>query len=115
MTDHSAELKETVTDMITELRDIYGNRLSRVVLYGSYARGTQTEESDVDIAVLLNGKPTKTVTDAMIRCVASHELECGKILSVIDIDAEKYDQWKDVLPFYRNIQNEGRVLWQAAI
>ena len=108
------ELMSTVSDMIVELRSIYGNLITEVILYGSYARGTQTEESDVDIAILLTGKPAKEVTDAMVECVSSHELLCGRVLSVIDIDSAKYDQWKDVLPFYKNIRKEGIVLWKAA-
>ena len=49
----------------------------------------------------------------MIECVSSHELECGKVLSVIDISAEKFDYWKDTLPFYKSIRKEGIVLWKA--
>ena len=108
------ELMKSISDMIAELCSIYGDALCKVILYGSYARGTQTEQSDVDIAILLSGKPPKDVTDAMINCVSSYELACGKVLSVIDIDAEKYDQWKDVLPFYKNIRKEGIILWPAA-
>jgi predicted nucleotidyltransferase len=35
------------------LRDAYGERLERVVLYGSRARGDASEESDYDIAVFI--------------------------------------------------------------
>ena len=108
------ELMKTISVMITELCSIYGSLLNEVILYGSYARGTQTDESDVDIALILTEKPTAEITEAMIECVSSHELECGKVLSVIDIDWEKYEQWKDVLPFYKNIRKEGIILWKAA-
>lgn len=110
----SEELRETISRMITELRSIYGKTILEVILYGSFARGTQTEESDVDIALILSGKPARSLTDAMIDCVAAHELNCGRVLSVIDIDVGKFDRWGDVLPFYRNIRNEGVVLWKAA-
>ena len=32
------------------LKKIYGKHLKTVILYGSYARGTNTSESDVDVA-----------------------------------------------------------------
>ena len=108
------ELMNTISDMIASLHDIYGDLLSEVVLYGSYARGNQTDESDVDIAVILLGKPSREVTDMMIDCVAAHELECGKVLSVIDVNREMYNTWKGTLPFYHNIRKEGIVLWKAA-
>lgn len=37
------------------LRTLYGDRLARVVLYGSQARGEATAESDVDVLVVLRG------------------------------------------------------------
>ena len=105
---------KTLTVLTNDLYSIYGDLISQVILYGSYARGTQTEESDVDIAVILTEKPDRTLTNAMIKCVSNHEIACGKVLSVIDVDLEKYNQWKDTLPFYKNIRKEGIVLWQAA-
>ena len=39
------------------LEKIYGERLHRVYLFGSYARGEADEESDVDIAVVLDDVP----------------------------------------------------------
>ena len=34
---------------------LYGDRLVRAVLFGSYARGEATEDSDVDVLVVLSG------------------------------------------------------------
>ncbi len=99
--------------MIDELSEIYGNSLVSAVLYGSYARGTQTKYSDVDIALFVKNI-SKDITERMIDCVSGYELITGKVLSVIDIDSEKYEAWKNVLPFYKNIEKEGIVLWKVA-
>lgn len=37
-----------------ELQRLYGNRLAKVILFGSYARGDFREESDIDFLVVLN-------------------------------------------------------------
>ena len=50
--------------------------------------------------------------EQMLDLVVDLELACGKVLSVIRIDYKKYTEWKDILPFYRNIQKDGIVLWQ---
>ena len=42
-----------VKDVSAALRQLYGERLSKIILYGSYARGDQHEESDIDFLVLL--------------------------------------------------------------
>lgn len=107
-------LSKSISKMIEDLSVIYGDQLLKIVLYGSYARGTQTHDSDVDIAVIVRNKPSTEITNAMIDCVASYELECGKVLSVIDINAGNYEKWKNILPFYRNIEKEGILLWKAA-
>jgi predicted nucleotidyltransferase len=39
--------------LITTLNEIYGDRLERVVLFGSRARGDASEDSDYDVAVFL--------------------------------------------------------------
>ena len=82
-----------------------------MILYGSYARGEETEESDVDIALLIRGKADPEMTEKMLVCVSRSELACGKVLSVVDIDIKKYSEWSDTLPYYRNIKKEGIVLW----
>ena len=43
------KLRKILQEMAELLHDVYGNRLKAVILYGSVARGTQTEDSDVDI------------------------------------------------------------------
>lgn len=107
------EFMSAINSMIEDLRNIYGEHLKAVVLYGSYARGTQTEESDVDIAIMLDKRPDREKQERMIECVAKHEMECGKVLSVVDIEQSQYDDWKRTLPFYKNIDREGIELWKA--
>ena len=46
-------LQEVFEKMIPGFQTIFGNVLERIILYGSVARGTQTVESDVDIAVIV--------------------------------------------------------------
>jgi predicted nucleotidyltransferase len=42
-----------VKDVSATLHNLYGERLLKIILYGSYARGDQHEESDIDFLVLL--------------------------------------------------------------
>ena len=105
------ELINCLKSMINELKISLGDNIVSVVLYGSYARGEETAESDVDIAVFLN-KTSSEVRDSIIECAAKYELEVGKVLSVIDIDINNYEKWKETMPFYKNINKEGICLWR---
>lgn len=107
----SIRMARLIRNMIRDLETVYGNKLRRVVLYGSYARREQTEESDVDIALILKPGHTKKMNDKMIETVAAYELKCGRTLSVVDIDESRFNEWKSTLPYYKYIEDEGIELW----
>lgn len=100
--------------MIPGMQEIYGDLVDSIILYGSTAHGTRAEDSDVDAAILLHAGATKAMRDQMLDLVVDLELECGRVLSVLCIDYDKFAEWKDIIPFYKNIRKDGVVLWQAA-
>ena len=51
----SLGLREALTMLRAGLEAIYGDRLAGLRLYGSQARGDARTDSDVDLAVLLEG------------------------------------------------------------
>lgn len=109
MTVHQA-LEQLVPGFVA----IYGDLVESIVLFGSTARGTDSAGSDVDIAVIVRAAVPKEIEERMLDLVVDLGLACNKVLSVVSIDLTRYAEWKDTLPFYRNIQKEGVVLWQAA-
>ena len=103
-------LKELVEGILA----IFETQVIRIVLYGSVARGTNTTESDVDIALLLNGSLNKETEDKLSDLVVDLNLKYDTVLSVIVIDYELFKKWEKVTPFYKNVNEEGIVLWKAA-
>ncbi|MCD8096825.1 MAG: helix-turn-helix domain-containing protein [Lachnospiraceae bacterium] len=106
-------LQKVFERMLPGFQEIFGKELERVVLYGSYARGTAAADSDVDIALIVRGY-TEKMHDRMIDLTVDLELDCGKVLSVLLIERGHFEEWGDVLPFYRNVKEEGITLWSAA-
>ena len=51
----TATERRIVAEFAGRVRARFGDRLARVVLFGSRARGDVTEESDIDVLVLLRG------------------------------------------------------------
>lgn len=99
-------ISETVA---SEAKRLLGEKLSAVVLYGSYARGDHDDESDIDIMVIV-----KCATEELSRfrhlltSVSSRlSLEYGVTVSVTIADAESFDRYGSFLPFYININREG--------
>ena len=57
--------KEAIKEFKKDVKKLYGNRLKHIILYGSYARGSATEDSDIDLLIVLEGKtkPGKKLTE----------------------------------------------------
>lgn len=88
---------------------VYGEQLVRVILYGSYARGDFSGDSDVDIVALVHGD-RKSLQEQLKRVwdlTCDLELEYETVLSAAVIPYEEFEQYKKDLPYYRNIVNEG--------
>ncbi|MFO7793890.1 MAG: nucleotidyltransferase domain-containing protein [Candidatus Nanohaloarchaea archaeon] len=48
--------QEEIENFADHVRAEFGERLEEVILYGSYARDDHVPGSDIDIAILVNGK-----------------------------------------------------------
>lgn len=101
-------------EFVKGLLEIMKNKLVSVILYGSVARGTNTEDSDVDITLLMHGKLDFETEDKLSDFIVDMNLKYDKVFSVIDIDVEHFQKWVNALPFYQNVEREGIVLWRAA-
>jgi predicted nucleotidyltransferase len=99
--------------LIKGLETIYEDDAVAVVVYGSYARGTEGPDSDIDIAIFVK-KTSKQKRDQMIDAVSKYELVTGKVISAIEIDYKQFNAWKDSMPFYKSIRKECIVLWKNA-
>ena len=102
------------SDLVRALLKIFGDRLLSVILYGSVARGEQTDESDIDVAIFLSKPLCREEKKKLLSALVDLDWKYDRMLSVNDIEQAAFDQWADVLPYYRNIKKEGIVLWKAA-
>ena len=78
----------TLQEYTNEIKEVYGCHLKNVILYGSYARGDQNEESDINLD-----------NDLMIMPIVKNE--------------NHFRKWIEAYPFYRNIEKEGVKLYAA--
>jgi uncharacterized protein len=52
-----------IKDFTETMKNHYGDRLSKIILYGSYARGDFNEESDIDFMVVLKDEEVRAVKE----------------------------------------------------
>lgn len=108
------EMYKKLCEMCEAFGEIYGSAIAAVLLYGSYARGQESLESDVDMALVLKADQTDDQYDRMIDVVVDYQLDLGITISVIPIEQREFLEWKSTLPFYKNVDREGIVLWKSA-
>ncbi len=89
------------------LLNLYGNDLAELVLYGSYARGDQHEESDIDFAIVLHNSSIRTAAEiARIAPLSSRLwLKHGLVVSSLPVSLCKLQASMQGL--YQNIRREG--------
>ena len=110
---------EQMRKMLAELADllyqVYKDKLKSVILYGSVARGTQTKDSDIDIMVLVEGSASdlRNYDDRLGDVATDISLKYLKVFSIIDVSYQEYEEWKQISPFYKNVSEEGVVLYAA--
>lgn len=106
-------LNEVLNRLVSGMKDIFGDNIFKIILYGSTARGTASDGSDIDIAVITSGY-TNEMHDQMIDLTVDLELGYDKVLSVVLINYDHFMEWENTLPFYLNVKKDGVMLWSAA-
>ena len=101
-----------VYKFLQDLKRILGEKLAKVIVYGSYARGDYRDNSDVDIMILvkMTDEEIRTVKNDIYDLAFEVEMNTGIEISPVIKNEEQYEYWVDTLPFYRNVRDEGVVV-----
>ncbi|MDD2216604.1 MAG: nucleotidyltransferase domain-containing protein [Eubacteriales bacterium] len=113
-TKTKSEINLIMNELIKKVIPIFGDKLKKVVLYGSYARGDFDEESDIDLMFLVDKDEAELRKD--VDKVISLETEIGLhydvFISPLLQSNAKFLKYLPVIPFYQNIEKEGIVIYE---
>lgn len=106
-------MSEKLQSLLTKLRNyllkLYGDRLDKTILFGSQARGEATENSDIDILIVLKGQVN--YGEEIKRTgefISDLSLEYDQVVSRLFIDTDRFYQMNS--PLLMNIRKEGIIL-----
>lgn len=104
-----SQLQVVLKKVKSAAQQLYGDKLDRIILYGSYARGDNTDESDIDIMIILDCEAgeIKRLRRLTAEMASDISLEEEVFLSVLLRDRQYFEKNLHLLPFYQNIEREG--------
>ncbi len=106
-------IQDITASVIQAVVELMSDKLYKIVLYGSYARGDFTAESDMDIMVILDCSKEEALTyrKKLSRLASRIGLEHDIMVAILLRDKESFEQGKTILPFYQNIVRDGVELY----
>ena len=103
------KIQDVINKFVQEIKELYGNSIDRIYLFGSCARGQQNDYSDIDILVLLNvpDEEIPAIRRNMRKSVNDIDWEYDVIVSPVYQSLKNFEVFKEASGFYQNVLKEG--------
>lgn len=100
------KIKGILTGIKKYIAGIYGDKIKKIIIYGSYARGEATKDSDIDLLVVIDKslEPLE-VENALNEYLFQILLSNGELVSVMAVSENLFNTYNS--PFLLNIKEEG--------
>jgi len=100
---------EIIVELKENLRNILGDNLNKIILYGSYSRLDYSKESDIDFIVLTDSNSSELIdlNEKINSLVVDLSLKYNIVLSVILKNSSQFYSYTGLLPYYSNIVAQG--------
>ncbi len=116
--DEAIELRKTLELVkkaaIKGIPNILHDNCRRIILYGSYARGNFTSDSDVDIAILTScdREQVKEYNSQIDDLATDIGTDTMAIVNFVCLPLEEYEAKKAWYPYFINIARDGVTLYE---
>ena len=102
-------LDEILKKYVEDVREIYGENLRTIILYGSYARGDFKPDSDIDLMILVDLSDDEIKRKGHVLSDLTFDYNFDNNLEIMPIvkNLDHFNKWIRAYPFYNNVKNEG--------
>ncbi|MBQ3474567.1 MAG: nucleotidyltransferase domain-containing protein [Bacilli bacterium] len=111
------EINTIINDFTKKVNEALGDRVKKIILYGSYARGDFSESSDIDIMILTDFTDNEIIEEREKVWDIAYDIELDNnfdiTLSPLVKNIDKFNYWLEAMPFYMNVQKEGVILSES--
>ena len=84
-------MNEKLVGLSRRLKERFGDKIEDVIVFGSYARGDFSEDSDIDTLIVVNDDK---IEDDVRKIAYSFIPEIGRLISVKVIDKDTFESMK---------------------
>ena len=108
-----SDLNNITKEIVDAVLHLLEDKVYKIVLYGSYARGDFSFGSDIDIMILLNCSKdeVKSFRNSVSKLASQISLNHDVEVSLLLRDRVTFEQKLDIMPFYQNVENDGVALY----
>ena len=112
--ENPENINNAINEFVKQVNKLLGNRVKKIMLYGSYARGDFNNSSDIDIMILTDLtddeiiKYRRKISDIAYGIEEENNFDIW--ISPLLKNIDKFNYWLEALPFYMNVQQEGVIL-----
>lgn len=111
MKTKNEKLNRLLPEIEKKIRDLFGEKVLKIILFGSYARGDYDPESDVDIFVLLKDNDLRKYRKIRVKVITEFLGKHDILLSIRLSNEDTFKRYKEISPFYQNVMREGISLY----
>ncbi len=106
-------IENTSRDAVIAVKSALTDDIVKVILYGSCARGTYDEDSDVDIALITKCDriEAKKYDDALAKISTELALKYFAIVNFVSIPEKEFQEKRSWYKYFKNIDTEGVLLY----
>ncbi|MCP5106314.1 MAG: nucleotidyltransferase domain-containing protein [bacterium] len=105
------ETEQKVNDVLraveSELREIFKDKLKKLILFGSYCRGDFDSESDIDVMALVDDPTPRKYDDVLLDVEVDLSIAYDTVLSIFVESETEYREARKYKPFLKSIEGEG--------
>ncbi len=99
--------QKALQKFVEAVKKKHGDKIQKITLFGSYARGEDSKDSDIDVLVVTTEKRFEMQKE-LSGIAVDILLETGVYISAKAVSTEEYNFMKEInTGFYQNIVREG--------
>lgn len=104
-------------EVVSLICDILGTDIRKIILYGSCSRGDFSDDSDIDIALLVSCERVETNKYHNVLAQVATELAAKyfAIVNFVCLPEKEFEERKNWYPYYKNIAEEGELLYGTKV